>query len=204
MNKKELNIGIYQITNKINGNVYIGSACDSFNKRWSEHKSTLNNNKHRNSHLQNAWNKYGANNFSFIVLARCEDKNDILYVEQFFLDIYFDGGIKCYNICPTAGNTLGKKHSEATKKKMSKPKTAEHKAKIGKIHIGNTYRLGTKHSAETKNKISVSHIGKKFSNETRQKLSEIKTGKHRKPFSQEHKEKMRQAALARWSKKSGD
>jgi hypothetical protein len=39
--------------------------------------------------------------------------------------------------------------------------TIEHKRKIGLKFIGNKYRLGTKHSEETKKKISESHKGEK-------------------------------------------
>ena len=48
--------GVYQITNKVTGKFYIGSAVN-FRKRWNTHKSCLRNNKHANKHLQRAWNK---------------------------------------------------------------------------------------------------------------------------------------------------
>lgn len=50
--------GIYMIINNINEKKYIGSA-KNIDKRWYEHRYTLNKNCHDNSLLQNAWNKYG-------------------------------------------------------------------------------------------------------------------------------------------------
>ena len=33
------NIGIYKITNLINGKIYIGKTLDTIEKRWKDHKS---------------------------------------------------------------------------------------------------------------------------------------------------------------------
>jgi group I intron endonuclease len=60
-------IGIYKIENKANGKVYIGQSAN-INKRWIEHRSNLNNNRHPNRKLQNAWNNYGQDNFDFNIL----------------------------------------------------------------------------------------------------------------------------------------
>jgi len=75
--------GIYEIKNKINGKKYIGSSID-LEKRIYHHKNVLKNNKHKNSHLQYAWNKYGEENFEFNILEYCDDK--ILELEQKYID----------------------------------------------------------------------------------------------------------------------
>lgn len=59
--------GIYKIVNITNSKVYIGQS-NNIKKRWTEHRSALNNNRHVNVHLQNAWNKYGENNFEFVII----------------------------------------------------------------------------------------------------------------------------------------
>ena len=56
--------GIYQIKNIINNKSYIGQSTD-INKRIAKHKASLRHNKHNNSHLQNAYNKYGEDKFVF-------------------------------------------------------------------------------------------------------------------------------------------
>lgn len=50
--------GIYQITNKVNGNCYIGSSVD-LQRRRKQHFNSLANDIHVNARLQNAYNKYG-------------------------------------------------------------------------------------------------------------------------------------------------
>ena len=58
---------IYKIVNKVNNKCYVGQSKD-YNKRFQEHRWALKNNKHENACLQNAWNKYGEENFDFVVI----------------------------------------------------------------------------------------------------------------------------------------
>jgi len=87
---------IYKIINKVNGKFYIGSTKD-IDKRWYQHYFTLKNNCHYNTHLQNAWNKYGEDNFEFEVLEECEDAKQF-EIEQQYLDKYKPFGENGYNI----------------------------------------------------------------------------------------------------------
>ena len=59
--------GIYQIRNVINNKVYIGSSIEIY-WRWSNHKYMLKRGNHSNIYLQNAWNKYGEENFEFKII----------------------------------------------------------------------------------------------------------------------------------------
>lgn len=65
--KTLFNCGIYVIKNNVNNKMYIGSSTN-IKQRFTCHKSALRNNNHRNKHLQNAWNKYGEDNFEFIII----------------------------------------------------------------------------------------------------------------------------------------
>lgn len=47
---KEKLIGIYSITNKINGKVYVGQSVNVY-KRWKDHKYELNKNIHHNIYI---------------------------------------------------------------------------------------------------------------------------------------------------------
>jgi len=106
--------GVYEIRNILNNNIYIGSSID-ISKRWKEHIRDLNADRHCNSHFQRAWNKYGSHNFKFKILETCEPiKDTILHIEQKYLDLD-----PVYNICTKAGNTLGFRYSEESKKKLS-------------------------------------------------------------------------------------
>lgn len=101
-----MKVKIYKITNLITNKIYIGSTTIKNNDRWSTHKSNLNANRHINGHLQNAWNKYGKENFKFEYIHECEVNNeeDIFFIEQEWLDKTncYDHNIG-YNICKTAG-----------------------------------------------------------------------------------------------------
>lgn len=64
-------IGIYKITNNINGKVYIGQSID-INKRWKEHKYRSQiPNKEYDKYLYRAFRKYGLENFTFEILEEC-------------------------------------------------------------------------------------------------------------------------------------
>ena len=95
--------GIYQIENKINSKVYIGSS-NNIKRRWQKHKALLRHNKHPNSHLQAAWNKYGEDSFEFSIIEECS-LSDLLNKEQYYLDTLLfsktfleDGGKLFYSL----------------------------------------------------------------------------------------------------------
>ncbi len=69
--------GIYCIENLVNGKKYIGLSIN-IEDRWYVHKTTLRGNYHDNSYLQNAWNKYGENNFEFWIIEKCGKNETIL------------------------------------------------------------------------------------------------------------------------------
>ncbi len=56
--------GIYCIRNSINNKCYVGQS-KNVKKRFIHHKSMLRKNEHNNPYLQNSWNKYGEDNFTF-------------------------------------------------------------------------------------------------------------------------------------------
>jgi group I intron endonuclease len=77
--------GIYKITNKKNGKIYVGSSLNIY-KRWWYHAERLNNNTHTNPHLQASWNKYGGNNFCFSIIEIVNADN-LLEREQYWIDV---------------------------------------------------------------------------------------------------------------------
>jgi len=177
------NCGIYKITNTVNGRFYIGSSQD-IPLRWRQHKSHMNRNCHSNRHLQNSWNKHGEGSFTFEVLEYCE-KERLIEREQF----YIDNEKPAYNISPTAGNCLGVKRTDETKRKLS----GKHNGMYGRSGESNP-NYGKHHSEEARAKMSEAAKGRVFSEETRAKMSLAGKGK---PKIGETKRKMSEAAKGR-------
>lgn len=132
--------GIYKITNKINGKMYIGSAVNISN-RFSTHQYSLSNNKHKNSHLQSAWNLYGSEAFLFEILELVE-KDQLIEREQYYIDLFNSSHREIgYNKAKLAGSTVGIKASVETRLKQSA-------ARVGKA----PWNKGKKYSVEQKQK----------------------------------------------------
>lgn len=113
---------IYKILCKVNNKFYIGSAS-WYSKRKDKHLWGLRRNTHANKYLQNAFNKYGEENFEFSIVEQC-NKENLIEREQFWLDITncYDRRIG-FNILKIAESSLGRKMP-----------------KSGKIKIGNFWR----------------------------------------------------------------
>lgn len=79
------NIGIYKITNIVNGKFYIGSS-KNINNRKNRHASSLRCGKHHSTHLQRAFDKYGHEKFKFEVVERCKE-GELIEREQYYLDL---------------------------------------------------------------------------------------------------------------------
>jgi len=127
---------IYIIKNINNNKVYIGSSMQGLLKRKRCHITNLNKNKHHSIKLQNAWNKYGENNFIFEVIEICT-KEDILVKEQYWINNY-NSYTNGYNATPIAGNCLGREVKKETRLKISNSlkgrtivRSNEHNKKLG-------------------------------------------------------------------------
>ena len=161
------NCGIYKITNLINGNIYIGKATN-IKSRENSHFSNLNRNKHHNQHLQNAYNKYGKENFKFEIIQECARK-DLINLEIYWID-YYQSFTNGYNMTKGGDGTLGLPCSEDAKRKMSEKQKGE-----------KAYNYRRIFSDETKEKISNSLKGRKHTAEHKENLKKsltsIVTGK---------------------------
>lgn len=113
------NFGIYKIECGTTGVIYIGSTSASFKKRWGKHKQRLRHNYHENSYLQNAWNKYGEENFIFEIVEVVDNVDIVKERESYWLSLYFPKGRHhCFNLSnhTSGGNTI---QSEEVKQKHS-------------------------------------------------------------------------------------
>lgn len=166
--------GIYEIHNSVTGRSYVGSASD-LESRFIHHMYVLERNRHCNPHLQRSWNRHGSKSFTFITLEYCPPES-LIEREQFYIDARIGKG-NLYNVRLDASSQYGLKHSNATKEKISLSLLGN------KRGAGNQTFKGHVHSTEAKNKISIANkgnkycVGRKYTNETRNKLSLAQTGK---------------------------
>lgn len=146
--------GIYRFTNILTGDCYIGSSVN-MSTRFYDHFNLKQVEKNKGKSIFYwAILKYGLENFTLEILENCS-QDELLIREQYYLDLLKPA----YNILKTAGNTLGYKHTDETKEKLSdaqlgKTHTDETKAKISESQKGNNNALGMQHSEATKEKIS--------------------------------------------------
>lgn len=87
--------GIYKITNKLNGMMYIGQSVNIYH-RWLAHQRAKDNQL-----LHRAIQKYGKENFSWEILIQCS-KEKLNQWEQYFVKYYntflYDEGSNGYNL----------------------------------------------------------------------------------------------------------
>lgn len=98
-------IGIYKVTNLINGKVYIGQS-DNIEFRWKTHRNHSQK-KYGNDYdclFYRAIRKYGLNNFKFEVIEECQ-KNQLNEKEMYWIKFYnsFIGFVNCNGYNMTRG-----------------------------------------------------------------------------------------------------
>lgn len=157
---QEKSAGIYKITNKLNGRIYIGSAKE-FKDRWMHHDSLLRNNKHYNKFLQADFNKSGTDAFLFEVLEVVEGtKEERLLIEEGYIKQHY--GVGCYNgrVSTTSPEGAYRPNTEEYKKKISaarketwaRPGYKEHMAEMLKPYHQAQAETFTKYSKEAHEK----------------------------------------------------
>lgn len=177
------NCGIYQIRNKINNKIYVGSSINMY-KRFKNHKITLLLNKHKNIYLQRAVNKYGIKNFIFEVIEFC-DKEKILIREDYYLQL-----LNCcnksvgYNINPSA--TGGTQFTEEVIKRRTITLKETYKKKLLNPEFKGYNTKSNKTSFQKG--IQVWNKGRKYNSTNHLKVPKKKKG-NRENFKQTLKEK---------------
>jgi len=74
----ELHPGVYAIRNRITGRVYVSSDLD-VDAGLELDRAALESKQHRNAALQDEWDWYGEDSFTFKVIARIEPRADRNY-----------------------------------------------------------------------------------------------------------------------------
>lgn len=156
--------GVYSIYNEISGYVYDGSAICLYS-RIKNHRNSLKRGTHRNKHLQNSFNKYGEDAFIVWINVITTNNDGMINGEQYYIDLHKLIG-NSFNINPIAGNNLGYKHTEETKKHLSSKKIGKLNPQYGNIGDKNPNSKLTwddiNFIRENKNNYSYAELGRIF------------------------------------------
>lgn len=183
---------IYKTTNLVTKKIYIGQ--DSKNRL---------NYFGSGSYIKKSIKKHGIENFTKEVVAICDTKDKLDFLEKFYIKFYNSKVPSGYNLTDGGGGLLNP--TEETLRKMSEshvgintwskgikkpPRADEFKRKMSEIGKGRIpWNKGKMLSEETRKKIGIALKGKKYKHteESRRKMSISNKGKKKLPFSEEHK-----------------
>ena len=177
--------GIYAITFCGRNRIYIGQS-KNIERRWEEHTSDLENDRHANVKMKSLWRKFGST-MRFHILEVCKPE-ELDRKEQILIDCMFASHKQnLINLQRTVNKPPGfksRKHTEASKaimraRKIGRSFSDEHRAKMSASNKGQiAWNKGKQHSAETRARISNSLIGKQHSEEHRAKISAAQKLRH--------------------------
>lgn len=163
-------IGIYKITNIVNGKCYIGQSIN-INNRFDKHLTLLRNGKHNNKHMQSAFDKYGINNFKFEVIEECEE--NVLNEREIWWIAELKSNDREFGYNETSGGDGIKNyhHTEETKVKISKASKGQKLSEEHKEALLKEITRRVKGSEELK-KLSNAAKGREISEEHLNTLKE--------------------------------
>lgn len=161
-------IGIYKVTNLINGNSYIGQSTD-IRRRFYEHRCISHEG---NDRIKQDLKMYGKNNFKYEVLEECEeselDERERYYISKLKPE---------YNVA-AGGKSGSREYPDYVIEKISKKAkeqwqnmSEEERVKIVTHNLKGP-RKGHPVSEETRQKLRDKNLGKKQSHSTIEKRKE--------------------------------
>ena len=160
-------IGIYLITNKINGKKYVGQSID-IQRRFYEHRCISHE---TNVHLKYALKKYGKDNFEQTILEECTvdelDEKEIYYIQKLQPEYNVSyGGQNNLKIYP---NYVKEKISQKSKEQWNKMTEAEKQHRVRNNLTGQGWNKGIPCPDNVKQRLREANLGKKQSEETKNK-----------------------------------
>src|ERR1035438_5700525 len=79
--------GVYRIVNLITNEYYVGYTVNSFIQRYKQHLFKLKAYIHHAKPLNNAYNKFGGENFEFQIFEVCDNEKDAKQIEEYEISI---------------------------------------------------------------------------------------------------------------------
>jgi len=155
---------VYLVTNKTNGKQYVGQSVGTLDYRWKKHLAAVREGS--SYYFHRAIRKYSEECFSIELIHVCETKEEMDFVEIFYISLLNTKSPKGYNSTEGGEGTVGHKHTEKSIQQMRKSHagfvvTEEHKEKLRKA------AKGVPKTKEHRDSISKGRLGMKFSPEHR-------------------------------------
>lgn len=198
--------GIYLITNRLNGKSYIGSSFTVLRRR-REHFRALNGQYHPNQLLQEDFNLYGAEVFTWALIESLDQRvtGKVLGAREIHFARLIGTVLHGYNLTMAVGTRqqLPRTRLKISQRFKGRKLTSEHKAKIGAANKDRS--RGVKKGPlpdSVKAKLRIKALTRTHSPETIEKLRRNSTGNKwatgkRTPA---QIERMKQGSAAFWAK----
>ena len=157
-------IGIYKVTNLVDGKSYIGQSRDIKRRFW-EHRCVSHE---LNRPLKEALIKYGKENFKYEVLQECEE-SELDDLERYYISKLkpeyniASGGLESFSFPDEVKERLSRKSREQWENMSEEEKAHRVKHNLKGPRKGHTV------SEETREKLRRANLGKKQSAETKEK-----------------------------------
>ncbi len=186
------------VTNFLNSKKYVGITSQSIEKRWIAHVSASRKPACK-SELHKEIKLFGRQAFRVQELETHATYRDLLVAEKRLILEHGTLHPSGYNMTAGGQGTVGYKWKIEDRKKLSlktKGRSMEHAILARKARGRRTL------TAEHKAKISQSHVGKKQAPHTEEHKAKLRAALLGRPTSPETKQKLKEAALRRWSDKA--
>lgn len=190
---------VYLVTNKVNGMMYVGQTTMTLHARWRAHATC------KSTRIGSAIQKYGRINFTMDLLgtADSQDALDDLEAEHIARLNSQDVAIG-YNATSGGRGAFIKKSRESIERGASKIRGRKMTAEqVEKMAATKRNRPRTEAELAALQRMKELRIGVKHSAESRRKMSEALLGYTRPPATAATKEKLAEAARRQWANGRG-